>query len=91
MPNASLSRSPMPLRAAMALLAGLALAGCANLERQSSASAQADDDAVCRNSGAPGSDAYVACRRDRDNQRGLANDKMERQHRDLAERMLNGQ
>ncbi len=74
-------------------IAGLALTGCANLNRHSVPveATQNDDDAYCRQSGAQGSDAYVACRKDRDNQRGLAGDRMERQHRNMAERMLNGQ
>ena len=74
-------------------LFGTGLSGCANLARHATpvAATQNDDDAYCRASGAQGSDAYVACRKDRDHQRGMANDRMERQHRNLAERMLNGQ
>jgi hypothetical protein len=89
-------RSPIHVRAAMLLLAGLALAGCSSFERhqppQAAAAAQTDDDAACRANGvAPGSDAYVACRKDRDVRRGNATDRLERGHRNLAERMLNGQ
>jgi hypothetical protein len=74
-------------------MAALALAGCSNLNRHSVPveATQNDDDAYCRQSGPQGSDAYVACRKDRDNQRSLAGDRMERQHRNMAERMLNGQ
>ena len=81
-------------RALALLLAGLALAGCSSLERHQplAAASQPDDDAMCRANGvAPGSDAYVACRKDRDVQRSRSDDKLERQHRNLAERMLNGQ
>jgi hypothetical protein len=75
---------------ALALI-GAGLAGCANLNRHSVPveATQNDDDAYCRQSGTPGSDPYVACRKDRDHQRGLAGDRMERQHRNMAERMLN--
>ncbi len=78
------------------LAAGLALGGCSSFERhqapEAAAAAQADDDAMCRANGvAPGSDAYVACRKNRDAQRGAAVDRLERGHRNLAERMLNGQ
>lgn len=80
---------------ALALL-GASLAGCSGLERhqapEAAAATQADDDAICRANGvAPGSDAYVACRKNRDAQRGGATDRLERSHRNLAERMLNGQ
>jgi len=81
-------------RTALTLFAGLALAGCASLERHSVPveATQNDDDSYCRQNGvAQGSDAYVACRKDRDVQRSHAADKIERQHRNLAERMLNGQ
>jgi len=78
------------------LLTGFALAGCSSFERhqppEAAAAAQTDDDAACRANGvAPGSDAYVACRKDRDARRGVATDRLERSHRNLAERMLNGQ
>lgn len=89
-------RSPIRVRAVMLLLTGLALAGCSSFERhqapEAAAATQADDDTVCRANGvAPGSDAYVACRKNRDAQRGGATDRLERSHRNLAERMLNGQ
>ncbi len=77
-------------------LFGTSLAGCSSFQRhqapEAAAAAQNDDDAACRANGvAPGSDAYVACRRDRDGRRGRADDRLERAHRNLAERMLNGQ
>lgn len=90
------SRSPTHVRAVLLLFAGLALAGCSGFERHQSpeavAAAQTDDDTFCRADGvAPGSDAYVACRKNRDARRGNAADRLERGHRNLAERMLNGQ
>jgi hypothetical protein len=91
-----MSRAPRratPARYAIFAIAGLALAGCANLQRHASLeTSHVDDDAYCQKTAGPqGSNAYVACRKDRDVQRGLADDKIERQHRNLAERMLNGQ
>lgn len=95
------SRSPFHVRTTPVLfaglvVAGLALAGCSSFQRnqppEAAAAAQTDDDAACRANGvAPGSDAYVACRKNRDAQRGGATDRLERSHRNLAERMLNGQ
>lgn len=89
-------RAPIHVRALLMMIAGLALAGCSSLERhqppEAAAAAQTDDDAACRANGVvPGSDAYVACRKNRDAQRGGATDRLERSHRNLAERMLNGQ
>ncbi len=76
--------------AALVLIASLG--GCANLERHNaSAVSQGDDDAYCQAHGGPqGSAAYTACRKDRD-VAATRSDRMERTHRDLAERMLNGQ
>ena len=70
----------------------LSLGGCANLERHNpSALSQGDDDAYCQTHGGPqGSAAYTACRKNRD-VAATRSDRMERSHRDLAERMLNGQ
>lgn len=86
-------RRTAPMHVIVFAVAGLALAGCANLQRHASLEAShVDDDAYCQKTAGPqGSNAYVACRKDRDVQRGLADDKIERQHRNLAERMLNGQ
>lgn len=89
-------RSPIHVCAVLMVVAGFALAGCSSFERhpapEAAAAAQADDDTICRANGvAPGSDAYVACRKNRDAQRGGAADRLERSHRNLAERMLNGQ
>jgi len=70
----------------------LSLGGCANLERHNpNAVSQGDDDAYCQTHGGPqGSAAYTACRKNRD-VAATRSDRMERSHRDLAERMLNGQ
>jgi hypothetical protein len=91
MPIRSSSRAFAPASAAM-LLAVLTLAGCANLERHNpNAVSQMDDDAYCKTNGGPqGSAAYVSCRKDRD-VAATHEDRMARTHRDLAERMLNGQ
>ncbi len=84
----------------LALIAGIlavvSLAGCAQLNQEAPPSAQpapvADDDAYCRtNSGAPGSSAYVACRKNRDVAAARANSdaRLDRAHKNLAEDMLN--
>ena len=56
-------------RNVLAVIAAIALAGCANSEAAKRAAAQAAfqaeikvDDAECQRYGAPGSDAYVQCR-----------------------------
>ncbi|HWW47802.1 MAG TPA: hypothetical protein VNZ94_08200 [Xanthobacteraceae bacterium] len=77
-------------------VAGFVLGGCAQLERHSSPAAVAnagqDDDAFCVANGGPqGSDAYVECRKNRDHRRGAAENRIERTHRNLSERMLSGQ
>jgi hypothetical protein len=74
---------------ALLLIAPL-LAGC--LERGQPTMVNAagdDDDAFCRASSKVGSPEYVACRKDRDVQRGNANARADRQQRDLGEYMLN--
>ena len=49
-----------------------------------------DDDAICRaNNVAVGSSEYVACRKNRDVQRGNAAAKADRAQRDLSETMIN--
>jgi hypothetical protein len=49
-----------------------------------------DDDTFCRaNNVAPGSSAYIACRKDRDVQRSNADARTDRRQRDLGEYMLN--
>jgi hypothetical protein len=55
--------------AAIIALAG-AVAGCAEYEQQQAAAQAASDDAQCRSYGAaPGSQAYIQCRMNIDNQR----------------------
>ncbi|MBS0528506.1 MAG: hypothetical protein JSS22_03825 [Proteobacteria bacterium] len=70
----------------------LSLGACAGLERhQPTAQSQIDDDTYCQANGGPqGSADYVAWRKDRD-VAASRSDRMEKTHRDLAERMLNGQ
>ena len=48
-----------------------------------------DDDAICRPSGPVGAPAFVACRKDRDAVRSTAENRRDRQQRDLGEYMLN--
>ncbi|WP_439924142.1 hypothetical protein [Nitrobacter sp. JJSN] len=80
------------IRLAALGLTALSLGGCANLERHNpTAQSQTDDDTYCQANGGPqGSPAYSACRKDRD-VAASRSDRMEKTHRDLAERMLNGQ
>jgi hypothetical protein len=72
------------------LLVALALGGCASRsEAPASADAGGDDDAICRANGVvPGSSAYTACRKDRDNVRGNAITRADRAQRNLGEFML---
>ena len=73
------------------VLVALPLAGC--LERGQPplvATGGEDDDAFCRaNNVAIGSSEYVACRKNRDVQRGNASARADRAQRNLGERMLN--
>ena len=76
---------------ALALVA-LALGSCSHRGELPANSALAeDDDTFCRAGGkvAPGSPEYVACRRDRDAQRGNTIDRADKKQRDLGEYMLN--
>lgn len=71
----------------------LTLCGCSQFERNTlPEAAVADDDAICRKAGEPGSEAYVSCRRDRDLavSRASTNAGLERAHKGLADSMLNG-
>ncbi len=73
-------------------LAVLALTACAKRnELPVSSALNEDDDTFCRAGGkvAPGSAEYVACRKDRDAQRGNAIDRADKKQRNLAEDMLN--
>jgi hypothetical protein len=84
---------PISARPCVALLlAAPLLAGC--LERGQPPMPETltqDDDAYCRAGGtiAPGSSAYISCRRDRDRQRSQAEARADRRQRDLGEYMLN--
>ena len=72
-------------------LAALTLAGCAKRhEVPVSAGLNEDDDTFCRaNNVAAGSPEYVACRKDRDAQRGNAITRADKKQRDLGEYMMN--
>jgi hypothetical protein len=78
------------LATALIVLA-LALSACARRgESPTSGPLAEDDDAFCRaNNVVVGSPAYVACRRDRDAQRGNAAARADKRQRDLGEYMLN--
>jgi len=80
------------LRLPIALvLAALALGACSHRgETPVNSALNEDDDTFCRAGGkvAPGSPEYVACRRDRDAQRGNLIDRADRKQRDLAEFMI---
>jgi hypothetical protein len=74
------------------LLAALTLCACAKRnELPVNSSLSEDDDTFCRAGGkvAPGSSEYVACRKDRDAQRGNAIARADKKQRDLGEYMLN--
>jgi hypothetical protein len=84
----------MPHKSARACIALLLvaplLAGCLERGQPTMVNADGDDDdAFCRASSKVGSPEYVACRKDRDVQRGNANARADRQQRDLGEYMLN--
>jgi hypothetical protein len=69
-------------------LAALTLAACAH--RGDTPVSLGDDDAFCRaNNVQVGSPEYVACRKDRDVQRGNAAARADQKQRGLAEYMLN--
>jgi len=72
-------------------LAALSLSACATRhEAPMSAGLSEDDDAYCqRTAGPAGSPQYVACRKDRDVQRGDAVTRADKKQRDLGEYMLN--
>jgi hypothetical protein len=73
-------------------LAALTLSSCAKRnELPVSSSLSEDDDTFCRAGGKVpvGSPEYVACRKDRDAQRGNAIARADKKQRDLGEYMLN--
>lgn len=72
------------------MVLGLGLSACAQISRETAGSAGlADDDAACRSSGAPGSDAYAACVKNRDVSREQSQARRDRTHKRVAEDMLN--
>ena len=81
------------LRLPIALvLAALALGACSHRgETPVNSALNEDDDTFCRAGGkvAPGSPEYVACRKDRDAQRGNVIDRADSKQRQLGEYMLN--
>ena len=73
-------------------LAALTLTACAKRnELPVNSTLSEDDDTFCRAGGkvAPGSSEYVACRKDRDAQRGNAIARADKKQRDLGEYMIN--
>jgi hypothetical protein len=77
-------------RYAAIVLAALALSACASGGPTRVSTLDQDDDTFCRaNNVAPGSPAYIACRKDRDVQRDAAAARADRKQRDLGEYMLN--
>ena len=69
-------------------LAALALSACSH--RGDTSASLGDDDTFCRaNNVQIGSPEYVACRKDRDVQRGNAAARADQKQRGLAEYMLN--
>jgi hypothetical protein len=71
-------------------LAALTLSACASRNDVPVSSLGEDDDAICRaNNVAIGSSEYVACRKNRDVQRGNAAAKADRTQRNLSETMIN--
>jgi hypothetical protein len=82
-------RRPARLLIPLMLIAPL-LAGCLERGQPTIVDASGDDDAFCRaNNVQAGSPEYVACRKDRDVQRGRAEARADRAQRNLGEYMLN--
>jgi hypothetical protein len=70
--------------------AALALTACAARNEIPVSSLGEDDDAICRaNNVAVGSSDYVACRKNRDVQRGNAAARADRAQENLSETMIN--
>jgi hypothetical protein len=83
-------RPKIPKHFFILLLAAPLLAGCLERGQPIMVDSGGDDDAFCRaNNVAVGSPEYVACRKDRDVQRGNANARADRTQRNLGEYMLN--
>src|ERR1700754_4217693 len=80
----------MQIRYIALTLATLALSACASRNDVPVSSLGEDDDAICRaNNVAVGSSDYVACRNNRDVQRGNAAAKADRAQRNLSKTMIN--
>jgi len=77
------------LALALLLVAPL-LAGCLERGQPTMVDTSGDDDAFCRaNNVAPGSNEYIACRKDRDVQRNNTYARTDRRQRDLGDYMMN--
>ena len=71
-------------------IAALTLSACAARNEVPVSSLGEDDDAICRANGVvAGSSDYVACRKNRDVQRGNAAAKVDRAQKNLSETMVN--
>jgi hypothetical protein len=82
-------RKSAPILIALFLIAPL-LVGCLERGQPTMVDSGPDDDTFCRaNNVAPGSPEYVACRKDRDVQRGNFNARLDKRQRNLGEYMLN--
>jgi hypothetical protein len=78
------------LSIALTVVAALMLSACASRNDVPVSSLGEDDDAICRANGiAAGSNEYVACRKNRDVQRGNAAAKADRAQKNLSETMVN--
>ncbi|UTD26709.1 hypothetical protein [Bradyrhizobium sp. WD16] len=70
-------------------LAAALLGACASREEPAPAAAATDDDAICQSRGfKPGSDGYVACRRDRDHQVSMQAQQSRRDMRKMQDYMM---
>jgi hypothetical protein len=79
-----------PAKFCIALMFALALTACASRNDVPVSSLGEDDDAICRaNNVTVGSSDYVACRKNRDVQRGNAAAKVDRAQKNLSETMVN--
>ena len=69
--------------------AGALFGGCAQQDARPQAASVPDDDAFCQSRGfKPGSDEYVACRRDRDYVSGLQAQQSKRDLRKIQDYMM---
>jgi hypothetical protein len=77
-------------RLVVSIAAALSLSACASRNEIPAAAVTEDDDAFCRaNNVAVGSSDYVACRKNRDVQRGNAAARADRAQKNLSETMVN--